>query len=735
MLKISHSSYHGDRLLWRRARDCIFWPGLKQQLGDFCNNCEACLSFRSKQRKQPMIETTSATYPFRVVFRDLFELRKLRYLVTVDVFSDFFEVDNLGETASTKKYLAQGNGKAEAAVKIAERLLKKCTKSEEDYEYGFLETRNVSHPEGSMTVEMFKIFLAINYASGSAFKGLRSVMLKAVDDKPQLTVTQLREVVVSYDKRTRDSTIDPSDSVVESSAAVNKVQLADRQKRLYSKPSGQSATKKQYAATTTTCSGCGGSHNRRSCRFSGATCFFCHKKGHLKKVCSNFLEKQSSDAINPGTVDVSEVSDSDRSRAIVSVFLNGVTVRLRVDTGADLSVIGKALRGKIGSPRLLPMISKRTAANGEGLDISGFFTADYKLSEDSDFVVSDRVIVLRRREAALLGCRPIFQLGLLVPNQSLEICSTVEGSNDSSKWRSRYPDVFKEGLGLRSKVRVRLDLKEESRPVHLRARPIAAAFRDAVDKELDRLLDLGVLSAVESSSWACPIVVARKANGKIRVCADYSTGLNDALQDVSQPIPNMEEMMTKFSGNRVSTQLDSYDAYLQLELEAPSRALTTINTHRGLFQYNRLVSGLKTAPAVFQRAMDQALTGLDGTLVYLDDILVEYLGVIVNEQGIKADPQKISAIQNLRRPGNVSEGLIEAADACNTGIGGVLLQRYPDGVERAVFHASKSLTSTQRNYSRIEKEAPALVYTVERLEKFVWGRHFILQTDHRPLLA
>ncbi|GAB1860863.1 RNA-directed DNA polymerase [Camponotus japonicus] len=79
--------------------------------------------------------------------------------------------------------------------------------------------------------------------------------------------------------------------------------------------------------------------------------------------------------------------------------------------------------------------------------------------------------------------------------------------------------------------------------------------------------------------------------------------------------------------------------------------------------------------------------------------------------------------------------LIVAADASSIGIGGILLQRVPDGQVKAVFHISKALTKAQQNYSQIEKEALALVTAVERFRKFVYSRHFVLQTDHRPLLA
>lgn len=82
-----------------------------------------------------------------------------------------------------------------------------------------------------------------------------------------------------------------------------------------------------------------------------------------------------------------------------------------------------------------------------------------------------------------------------------------------------------------------------------------------------------------------------------------------------------------------------------------------------------------------------------------------------------------------------SKTLIVAADVCATGIGGVLLQKDSNGREHAVYHMSQSLTETQRGYSQLEKEALALTTAVERFHKFLWGRRFILQTDHKPLVA
>nr|VZI06726.1 unnamed protein product [Spirometra erinaceieuropaei] len=244
-----------------------------------------------------------------------------------------------------------------------------------------------------------------------------------------------------------------------------------------------------------------------------------------------------------------------------------------------------------------------------------------------------------------------------------------------------------------TKTKISLKVKPEKKPVFKQSRRVPFAVQSSVEAELERLQEKGIIYPTNYSAWAAPVVAVKKPNGQIRLCADYSTGVNDALEDYHYPLPTLEQIFATLNGGKVFARIDLSEAYLQIEVDEKSQELLTINTHKGLFRYTRLNYGVKTAPSVFQQIMDAMLTNVPGTIAYLDDILVvgkseeeltqrldqvvdnlidyglkinmekseflrkeiHYLGFIVNENGRAPDPERVKAFQNMKVPKNTKE--------------------------------------------------------------------------------
>ena len=167
-----------------------------------------------------------------------------------------------------------------------------------------------------------------------------------------------------------------------------------------------------------------------------------------------------------------------------------------------------------------------------------------------------------------------------------------------------------------------LSVKPECKPRFHKARPVPFALKPAIERELDRLEEAGIIQKVAHSLWAAPVVPVPKGDGQIRLCGDYKVTINPELEIDQYPLPKPEELFARLAGGKRFTKIDLTHAYQQMILEESSRKFVTLNTHRGLYQLTRLPFGVASAPALFQRVMDTVLQGIDKTICYIDDILV-----------------------------------------------------------------------------------------------------------------
>ena len=113
-----------------------------------------------------------------------------------------------------------------------------------------------------------------------------------------------------------------------------------------------------------------------------------------------------------------------------------------------------------------------------------------------------------------------------------------------------------------------------------------------IEVELKRLQDEGTIEPVQFSEWVTPIVPILKPDDSIRICGDYNSTVNQVSKLDSYPIPKVEDLLATLGGGEKFTKLDMS---------------TTINMHKGLFQYTHLPYGISSAPGIFQRSMENLL--------------------------------------------------------------------------------------------------------------------------------
>lgn len=242
-------------------------------------------------------------------------------------------------------------------------------------------------------------------------------------------------------------------------------------------------------------------------------------------------------------------------------------------------------------------------------------------------------------------------------------------------------------------VKAHIYIEPDVKPRYFKPRPVPYALREKIESELDRLVKEGTIKPVEFSEWAAPIVPIVKEDKSVRICGDYKITVNEVSKLDNYPIPKIDDLYATLSGGKEFTKLDLSNAYQQLELEEESKPYVTINTHKGLYSYNRLPYGVASAPGIFQRTMENILQGIQRVIVRIDDILVTgatrsehlsnvrevlkrlasrgirlkrkkciflakeviYLGHRVSEEGIHPIPDKVKAIQSMPPPNNVKE--------------------------------------------------------------------------------
>ena len=362
----------------------------------------------------------------------------------------------------------------------------------------------------------------------------------------------------------------------------------------------------------------------------------CHKKGHIAKACktkrngrktepgsrtrkenyvmTNPNEHEQATPTDDPTYNLFTVAGSSQDPILVEVIINGTPVQMELDTGASLSLLSKSTYEQIPSLKLQPTFVQLKAYTGEVVQILGEANVTVNYGKHKQQLV---VYVVNGNRPNLMGRDWLSSLKVSIGN-----IHRLGKPHKLSEILQKYESVFMEGLGTFTGGRVTLHVDPQVKPKFFKARTLPISIKDKVEKELKKLESLGIITPVKNSQWAAPVVPVLKHNGTIRLCGDYRVTINQASKVDTYPLPRVEDLFTAMSGGKLFTKLDMPQAYLQLPMDDSSKELVTINTHKGLYHYNRIPFGVSSVPVVFQRCMENLFQGCTDVAIYLDDIII-----------------------------------------------------------------------------------------------------------------
>jgi hypothetical protein len=259
-----------------------------------------------------------------------------------------------------------------------------------------------------------------------------------------------------------------------------------------------------------------------------------------------------------------------------------------------------------------------------------------------------------------------------------------------------FPEVFPEelpGLPPTRQVEFQIELVPGAAPIARAPYRLAPSEMQELSNQLQELLDKGFIRP-SSSPWGAPVLFVKKKDGSFRMCIDYRE-LNKLTVKNRYPLPRIDDLFDQLQGSCFYSKIDLRSGYHQLRVREEDIPKTAFRTRYGHYEFQVMPFGLTNAPAVFMDLMNRVCKPyLDKyVIVFIDDILiyskskkeheahlrtilellkkeqlyakfskcdfwiqrVQFLGHVIDSQGLQVDPAKIEAVKDWATPKSPTE--------------------------------------------------------------------------------
>ncbi|GFX32226.1 retrovirus-related Pol polyprotein from transposon 412 [Trichonephila clavipes] len=371
-----------------------------------------------------------------------------------------------------------------------------------------------------------------------------------------------------------------------------------------------------------------------------------------------------------------------------------------------------------------------------------------------------------------------------------------EQKSSAERLFQEFEDVFSRNssdIGHTTVTQHRIDTADHP-PIKQHPRRLPFAKQEEVGTLLREMQENDIIEP-SSSPWASPIVLVRKKDGSTRFCVDYRK-LNDVTKKDSYPLPRIDDTLDTLSGHKWFSTLDLKSGYWQVEIHPEDREKQHSLPAKDYGRGRTFEEHLQNIRKVLSKLSDANLK-LNPSKCKFFQKEVNYLGHIISAEGVRTDPEKVSAVKNWKRPENLRElrsflelctyyrkfvkgfsniarplhklteskqkfqwtkecedSFLQLKEALTSSpiliypqpdkpfildtdasneSVGAVLSQEIDGQERVVAYWSKCLSKPERNYCVTRKELLAIVKAIEHFHHYLYGQKFLLRTDHASL--
>ena len=463
------------------------------------------------------------------------------------------------------------------------------------------------------------------------------------------------------------------------------------------KPQRRDKTPRRDDARSQKCMKCGyGKHKRHeTCPAQNERCSYCHGRNHFASVC---FKKSSAHHVDEYESDVSDnyydqrsvydsqsESDDQYTQSVhhtdlisamgktdgewfEAVQIEHKDVQIQIDTGTKESIMPTSVFQSLNCKKKLQKTHHQFKSySNHPLQIQGKIRLATKYNDQC--VDIDYYVVEADRKPVLLSGRASKALGLISRVHNID----------------KYPEL-KTTTGLLPGT-YSLKTDPTVKPVVHGPRKLPHALAQRVKDKLREMEKDGHIKKVtEPTDWVNSMCTVLKGD-KLRICLDPKD-LNNAIRREHYPTPTVEEIVASMPGANTFSVIDAKSGFLQVKLDYESSLLTTFNSCLGRFRWLRLPFGIKSAPEIYQRIMDDMLHDIEGARAIMDDIIVagrseeehdqimrkvveratewnlklnfnkcqikqkhvKYVGHVFTAQGLQPDPEKVRAVKDLPTP-------------------------------------------------------------------------------------